>query len=206
MAGTNIPVLIHGESGSGKEIIAKYIHLGSPWAAGPFVKVNCPAIPDTLMESELFGYEKGAFTGAVGTKPGRVEGARCGTLFLDEISELALPLQSKLLQLLQDGRYCPIGSLEDKQVDLRVICATNRPLEHEVAAGRFRQDLYYRINVVPSICPPCASVLPISPSWWITFWSSTAAVTVSRRTHRPRQPWHCFGHITGREISANWRI
>ncbi len=148
VANTNIPVLIQGESGTGKEIIAKYIHQRSTWAAGSFVKVNCPAIPDTLVESELFGYERGAFTGAVGTKPGRVEAAECGTLFLDEISELAFALQSKLLQLLQDGRFCPIGGRHDKQVDLRVVCATNRQLLAEVEQGHFRQDLYYRINVV----------------------------------------------------------
>ncbi len=148
VADTNIPVLIQGESGTGKEVIAKYIHQRSTWVEGSFVKVNCPAIPDTLVESELFGYERGAFTGAVGTKPGRVEAAECGTLFLDEISELAFPLQSKLLQLLQDGRFCPIGGREDKQVDVRVVCATNRQLHAEVERGRFRQDLYYRINVV----------------------------------------------------------
>lgn len=154
VADTNIPVLIQGESGTGKEVIAKYIHQRSSWAAGSFVKVNCPAIPDSLVESELFGYERGAFTGAVGTKPGRVEAAECGTLFLDEISELAFSLQSKLLQVLQDGKFCPIGGHQDKQVDLRVICATNRRLETEVEKGRFRQDLYYRVNGVIMHLPP----------------------------------------------------
>jgi|SRR6185437_9853408 len=148
VAGANIPVLIHGESGTGKEIIAKLIHARSPWEAGAFVKVNCPAIPGTLVESELFGYEKGAFTGANGTKPGRVEMAQDGTLFLDEIAELELGLQAKLLQLLQDGQFCPIGAQEDKRIDVRVICATNRNLEEEIEQGTFRQDLYYRINVV----------------------------------------------------------
>lgn len=148
VAGANIPVLIHGESGTGKEIIAKLIHARSPWDSGPFVKVNCPAIPGTLVESELFGYEKGAFTGASGTKPGRVELAQDGTLFLDEIAELELGLQAKLLQLLQDGQFCPIGAQEDKRIDVRVICATNRNLEDEIDQGTFRQDLFYRINVV----------------------------------------------------------
>lgn len=148
VAGANIPVLIHGESGTGKEIIAKLIHARSPWESGPFVKVNCPAIPGTLVESELFGYEKGAFTGANGTKPGRVESAQDGTLFLDEIAELEMGLQAKLLQLLQDGQFCPIGAQEDKRIDVRVICATNRNLEEEIEQGTFRQDLYYRINVV----------------------------------------------------------
>lgn len=154
VADTNIPVLLEGESGTGKEVIAKYIHRCSTWAAGPFVKVNCPAIPGTLVESELFGYEKGAFTGASGSKPGRVAMADCGVLFLDEISELAVELQSKLLQLLQDGQFSPIGGREDVKVNVRVICATNRQLPQEVAAGRFRQDLLYRINVVVLRLPP----------------------------------------------------
>src|SRR5438477_1749523 len=148
VASANVPVLIQGESGTGKDIVARMIHGLSPWKSGPFVKVNCPAIPGTLLESELFGYEKGAFTGAYGSKPGRVELAHRGTLFLDEISELDPALQSKLLQLLQDGQFCRIGAQEDKKVEVRVVCATNRQLEHEIAAGSFRQDLYYRINVV----------------------------------------------------------
>jgi len=154
VAAANVPVLIHGESGTGKDIIARMIHALSPWKAGPFVKVNCPAIPGTLLESELFGYEKGAFTGAYGTKPGRVEMAHRGTLFLDEISELDLALQSKLLQLLQDGQFCRIGAQEDKKVEVRIVCATNRQLEAEIENGTFRQDLFYRINVVNLHMPP----------------------------------------------------
>src|SRR5947209_11000936 len=137
VAAANVPVLITGESGTGKDIIARMIHARSPWRVGPFVKVNCPAIPGTLLESELFGYEKGAFTGAYGTKPGRVELAHRGTLFLDEISELDLGLQSKLLQLLQDGQFCRIGAQEDKKVEVRVVCATNRQLEEEIGTGTF---------------------------------------------------------------------
>ncbi len=148
VAAANVPVLITGESGTGKDIIARLIHGLSPWKTGPYVKVNCPAIPGTLLESELFGYERGAFTGAVGSKPGRVELAHRGTLFLDEISELDPSLQSKLLQLLQDGQFCRIGAQEDKKVEVRVVCATNRRLESEIESGSFRQDLYYRINVV----------------------------------------------------------
>lgn len=148
VAAANVPVLINGESGTGKDIIARMIHGLSPWKSGPYVKVNCPAIPGTLLESELFGYEKGAFTGAFGSKPGRVELAHRGTLFLDEISELDLSLQSKLLQLLQDGQFCRIGAQEDKKVEVRVVCATNRRLESEIESGTFRQDLFYRINVV----------------------------------------------------------
>ena len=154
VASANVAVLIEGESGTGKEVIASLIHWRSPWTHGPFVKVNCPAIPATLMESELFGYERGAFTGAVGSKPGRVELAHRGTLFLDEIGELELGLQAKLLQLLQDGQFCKIGAQEDKKVEVRVVCATNRDLEREIADGLFRQDLYYRINVVNLHLPP----------------------------------------------------
>src|SRR5271169_115023 len=153
LASANVPVLIQGESGTGKDIIARMIHAASPWKTGPWVKVNCPAIPGTLLESELFGYEKGAFTGAYGTKPGRVEMAHRGTLFLDEISELDMGLQSKLLQLLQDGQFCRIGAQEDKKVEVRVVCATNRKLEEEIAAGNFRADLFYRINVVNLYMP-----------------------------------------------------
>src|SRR5438270_5210617 len=154
LAGANVPVLIQGESGTGKDIVARMVHTNSPWRTGPWVKVNCPAIPGTLLESELFGYEKGAFTGAYGMKPGRVEMAHRGTLFLDEISELDLGLQSKLLQLLQDGQFCRIGAQEDKKVEVRVVCATNRHLEQEIESGTFRQDLFYRINVVNLYLPP----------------------------------------------------
>ena len=154
LAGANVPVLIQGESGTGKDIIARMIHAASPWRTGPWVKVNCPAIPGTLLESELFGYEKGAFTGAYGVKPGRVEMAHRGTLFLDEISELDMSLQSKLLQLLQDGQFCRIGAQEDKKVEVRVVCATNRKLELEIENGTFRSDLFYRINVVNLHLPP----------------------------------------------------
>src|SRR6266853_3668106 len=154
VASANVPVLIQGESGTGKDIIARMIHGLSPWRSGPFVKVNCPAIPGTLLESELFGYERGAFTGAYGSKPGRVEMAHRGTLFLDEISELDMPLQSKLLQLLQDGQFCRIGAQADKTVEVRIVCATNRKLEEEIENGTFRQDLFYRINVVNLYMPP----------------------------------------------------
>jgi len=149
MAATaNIPVLLQGESGTGKEVLARYIHLRSPWGNGAFVKVNCPAIPGSLLESEMFGYQKGAFTGAYTSKPGRVELAHRGTLFLDEIADLDFSLQAKLLQLLQDGQFSRIGASEDRQVDVRVVCATNKQLEKEIKSGTFRQDLFYRINVI----------------------------------------------------------
>ena len=146
-AAASVPILIQGESGTGKGVLARYIHSRSSVAAGPFVNVNCAAIPGTLLESELFGYEKGAFTGAYASKPGRVEMAHAGTLFLDGIDEIDQPLQAKLLQLLQDAQFSRIGGAEDITVQIRVICATSRPLEHEIAAGRFRADLYYRVNV-----------------------------------------------------------
>jgi len=153
-AGLNVPVLVLGESGTGKEVLARFIHERSPWRAGPFVKVNCPAIPGTLLESELFGFQKGAFTGAHASKPGRVELAQDGTLFLDEIAELDASLQAKLLHVLQDGHFTSIGDHEEKRVDARVICATNRKLQQEIESGGFRADLFYRINVISITLPP----------------------------------------------------
>jgi len=144
---TNVPILTCGEGGTGKEALARWIHGNSEYGAGEFVKVNCAAIPGTLLESELFGYEKGAFTGANNVKPGRVELAHRGTLFLDEIADLDLNLQSKLLHFLQDGTFSRIGDHSERKVDARLICATNKDLDAEVNAGRFRQDLYYRIHV-----------------------------------------------------------
>jgi transcriptional regulator with PAS, ATPase and Fis domain len=154
VAYSGVPILIQGENGTGKGLLASFIHLLSPQPNSPFVKVNCAAIPGTLLESELFGYEKGAFTGAHSAKPGRVELADGGTLFLDGIDEMDTPVQAKLLQLLQDGQFFRIGGQEDRHVELRVICATNHRLEQEIANGRFRQDLFYRINVVSIELPP----------------------------------------------------
>jgi two-component system response regulator AtoC len=174
VAAANISVLISGESGTGKDIIARLLHLYSPWSNGPFVKVNCPAIPGSLLESELFGYEKGAFTGAYGTKPGRVELAHRGTLFLDEISELDAVLQAKLLQLLQDGQFSRIGAQADKKVEVRVVCATNRVLQHEIEHGRFRQDLFYRIAAMTIPLPPLrerAVDLPIICEYLLQYYN-----------------------------------
>jgi len=150
----NVPILILGESGTGKEVLARFIHNRSPWSGGPFVKVNCPAIPGTLLESELFGYQKGAFTGAVTAKPGRMETAAGGTLFLDEIAELDSSLQAKLLHVLQDNHFTRIGDHEERRMDARVICATNRQLQAEIQSGSFRSDLFYRINVISITLPP----------------------------------------------------
>jgi len=153
-AALNVPILILGESGTGKEVLARFVHEWSPWRAGPFVKVNCPAIPGTLLESELFGFEKGSFTGANATKPGRMELAQGGTLFMDEIAELEAGLQAKLLHVLQDGHFTRLGDHEEKAVDARVICATNRQLKEEIERGGFRADLFYRVNVISVTLPP----------------------------------------------------
>jgi two-component system, NtrC family, response regulator AtoC len=154
VAPTDIPMVITGESGTGKDAIAHLIHHYSAMATKAFVQVNCAAIPASLIESELFGYEKGSFTGAVGSKPGRVELANGGTLFLDEIGELDPGVQAKLLQLLQDGEFSRIGGQEDRKVNVRFVFATNRDLEEEILAGNFREDLYYRINVASLHMPP----------------------------------------------------
>lgn len=151
---TGVPVLITGESGTGKEVMARLLHRHSRWAEGPFLKVNCAAIPSTLLESELFGFERGAFTGAQAGKPGRISQADGGSLFLDEIGELELALQAKLLQVLQDRRFMRLGGTREVLVRARMLFATNRNLQAEVSAGRFRQDLYYRINVVGIELPP----------------------------------------------------
>jgi two-component system response regulator AtoC len=150
---TNVSVLLSGEGGTGKEVLARWLHANSSRASGEFVKVNCAAIPGNLLESELFGHEKGAFTGANAAKPGRVERAHLGTLFLDEIGDLDPALQSKLLHFVQDGFFSRLGDDAERIVDTRLICATSRKLEVEIAAGRFRADLYYRINVLRIVMP-----------------------------------------------------
>jgi two-component system, NtrC family, response regulator AtoC len=173
-AGVNVPVLLNGESGTGKDLLAKMFHQYSAASAGNFVKVNCPAIPGNLLESELFGYERGAFTGAYAVKPGRVEQASGGTLFLDEISELDYDLQAKILQLLQDGTYMRIGGQERRQTKLRLVCATNRDLHAEISQGTFRQDLFYRIAVITVRTPPLRermADLPVIADYFIRTYS-----------------------------------
>jgi len=149
LAPAQTPVCITGESGVGKELVARALHYSSPRAAQPFIAINCGAVPDTLFEAELFGYQKGAFTGAVATHIGAFEAADKGTLFLDEVGELPMPMQVKLLRVLQTYAVQRVGSTEAKQVNFRLVTATNRDLGAEVKAGRFREDLFYRIHVYP---------------------------------------------------------
>src|SRR5207248_3545802 len=154
VADTDVTVLIRGESGTGKELVARALYASSLRRDKPFVKVNCAALPTELLESELFGFERGAFTGAIQHKPGKFEFANHGTMFLDEIGDMSFPLQATLLQALQDGEFSRLGGKSDVRVDVRVITATNCDLEAAVASGRFREDLYFRLNVVTITIPP----------------------------------------------------
>ncbi len=164
VAPSDATVLIMGESGTGKEVVANAIHHNSPRAGEPFIKVACAALPETLLESELFGHEKGAFTGAVARREGRFQLAHRGTIFLDEVGEMSPAIQTKLLRVLQEKEFEPLGSTRTIKVDIRVIAATNRDLEKDVKEGRFREDLYYRLNVVPLTLPPLAGTPGGCPS------------------------------------------
>src|SRR5258706_10750754 len=152
-APSSATVLVLGESGTGKELLARYIHERSSRARGAFIGVNCAAIPETILEAELFGHERGAFTGAVARREGRFAKAARGTLFLDEIGELSPSVQVKLLRVLQEGEYEPVGG-DTVKADVRIVAATNRDLRAQVAAGRFREDLFYRLNVIAVTAPP----------------------------------------------------
>src|SRR5438034_4115606 len=154
IAPTNSRVLIYGESGTGKELVSRNIHFMSSRANSPFVEVNCAAIPEELIESELFGHTKGSFTGASEAKKGKFGLADCGTLFLDEIGDMSLKTQAKVLRAVEERSFQPIGAPSAVRVDVRVITATNKNLQNEIAAGRFREDLFYRLNVIPFVVPP----------------------------------------------------
>jgi DNA-binding NtrC family response regulator len=197
VSGTDVTVLIRGESGVGKEIVARQLFEHSRRCRKPLIKVNCAAIPHDLLESELFGYEVGAFTGAIRSKPGKFELAHGGTLFLDEIAEMHPSLQAKLLHVLQDGKFSRLGAKGDVAVDVRVICATNKPLEERVREGLFREDLLYRINVVTLYLPPLrerSDEIPILADYLLRKFSMQYG--------RPFQP---FGHaVSARMLEYDW--
>ena len=154
VAQTETTVLLTGESGTGKEVVARFIHQGSRRKNGPFVAINCAALPDQLLESELFGHERGAFTGAVAAKPGRIEQANGGVLFLDEVGEMAPAVQAKLLRVLEEREFMRLGSTRSSHADIRVVAATNRDLQAAMRRGAFREDLYYRLSVFEIALPP----------------------------------------------------
>ena len=185
VAPSNTTVMVRGESGTGKELAARAIVAQSPRARGPFVSVNCAALPETLMESELFGHEKGSFTGAHATRPGQIELADGGTLFLDEIGSLPLPLQSKLLRVLQERSVQRIGGKQPRAIDFRLITATNDNLEDMIKKGQFREDLYYRISVIPVLLPPLrerTGDVPVLMDYYLRLYCNANGLLMKRVT------------------------
>lgn len=201
IASSNASVLITGESGTGKEVFANTIHALSPRTNKPMIKVNCGALPDTLLESELFGYEKGAFTDAKASKPGRFELADGGTLFLDEIGEMPKPLQVKLLRVLQDGKFERLGGTKLLSVDVRVVTATNKDLAAEIETGNFREDLFYRLNVITLELPPLRSRqedIPLLVDCFLKKYSEKAEKPIqgiSRQALEALEAYHWPGNI-----------
>jgi DNA-binding NtrC family response regulator len=193
IASSESRILITGESGAGKEVLADVIHLWSPRATGPLVKVNCAAIPETLLESELFGHEKGSFTGATALRIGRFEQANGGTIFLDEIGDMSPPLQAKLLRVTQDGLLNRVGSNKELRTNARILAATNRNLEDEVKGGRFREDLFYRVNVVELNVPPLRErredILPLASRFISEFSKGKARFSSGVAESLQNYPW-----------------
>ena len=178
VAAIRVPVLMQGETGTGKEVLANFLHQISPWREKPLMKVNCAAIPGSLLESELFGYEKGSFTGAYASRAGKFEQANGGTMLLDEIADIDSGLQAKLLQVLQDGCFSRIGDLEERRCDVRILCITNRNIQSEIERGQFREDLFYRINVVNIQMPPLRQRLddlPILVDYFLHYYAEKFA-------------------------------
>ena len=206
VAKRNTLVLITGETGTGKELVAQAIHKVSLRVQGPFVVVNCAAIPETLLESELFGYVRGAFTGATQSRIGRIHGAHGGTLFLDEVGELPLSMQAKLLRFLQHGEVQRLGSSDVFQVDVRVIAATNVDLAKQVAHRQFRGDLYYRLAVFRSSCRHCANVLRTFSLWLNISWTGCAARRTRPQSISPRIRRTCCVAMLGLGTYANWSM
>jgi chemotaxis protein methyltransferase CheR len=201
VAATDTAVLILGETGTGKELIARAIHNASQRKDRPLIKVNCAALPSNLIESELFGHEKGAFTGALSRKLGRFEIADRATLFLDEVGELPPEMQSKLLAVLQDGEFERLGSTQTIKTDIRIIAATNRDLEEEISKGRFREDLWYRLNVFPITVPPLRERkedIPLLVEWFTTIFFKKMGKKIERvpsKTMRALQDYSWPGNI-----------
>ena len=219
----NTTVLITGETGTGKELVARAIHHNSPRKHKPFIKIDCAAIPETLIESELFGYKKGAFTDARGDKPGKFQLADKGTIFLDEISNIPLSVQAKLLRVIEEQTFEPLGGVKTIRVDARIIAATNLDLQKSIAQGTFRQDLYYRINVVLVTLPPLrarSGDIPLLVSHFITVFNKKFGKAISRLSQNAMDvlidyPWpgnvrqlehaieHAFIHCTGKTIHVH---
>lgn len=197
-ANSNANILITGETGVGKELIARYIHLHSPFKKGPYISVNCAALPENMIESILFGYEKGAFTGAINSFAGKFEQAQEGTLLLDEIAEIPLNLQAKLLRVLQERELERLGGKKLIKVNVRIIAATNRDLKHEVKTGYFRKDLFYRLNVIPIVCIPlrerAQDIIPLV-NYFIKKYAENDSIDLTEKAKRKLMNYQWPGNI-----------